>query len=104
MYRQPPNCPYDLALALAQVANDEAARKQLAAMHVSASIVQFALSWERQVAVQRRVDGYLLSSSAALTRAPRSPSVDGHAQFAVAIPAQARIPASPGSRKRQRHR
>lgn len=60
VYRQPPNDPYDLALALAQVANDEAACKQLAAVHVNASILQFALPWERQVAVQRRVDGYLL--------------------------------------------
>lgn len=60
VYRQPPNDPYDLALALAQVAHDEAARKQLAAVHVHASILQFALPWERQVAVQRRVNGYLL--------------------------------------------
>jgi hypothetical protein len=60
VYRQPPNDPYDLALALAQVAHDEAARKRLAEVHVATSILQFALPWERQVAVQRRVDGYLL--------------------------------------------
>jgi hypothetical protein len=60
VYRQPPNDPYDLALALAQVASDEAAREQLAAVHVHASILQFALPWERQIAVQRRIDGYLL--------------------------------------------
>lgn len=60
LYRQPPNDPYDLALALVQVAGDEAGREQLAAVHVKASALQFALPWERQVAVQRRVDGYLL--------------------------------------------
>ena len=60
VYRQPPNDPFDLAVALARVAGDEAARRQLAAVHVNASILQCALPWERQVAVQRRVDGYLL--------------------------------------------
>jgi len=59
-YRQPPNDPFDIALALAQVANDEAARQRLAAVHVNASILQGALPWERQVTVQRRIDGYLL--------------------------------------------
>lgn len=60
LYRQPPNDPYDLALALSQVAGDEAARKRLAEVHLHASILRHALPWERQVAVQRRVDGYLL--------------------------------------------
>lgn len=42
------------------MANDEPARRQLATVHVHASILQYALPWERQVAVQRRIDGYLL--------------------------------------------
>ncbi len=60
LYRQPPNDPYDLALALAQVANDETARQRWAKLTVHAGILQYALPWDRQVAVQRRIDGYLL--------------------------------------------
>jgi hypothetical protein len=60
VYRQPPNDPFDLALALARAAGDEAAQKRLAALTVHASILQHALPWDRQVAVQRRIDGYLL--------------------------------------------
>ena len=60
LYRQPPNDPYDLALALAQVAADETARQRWATLSVHAGILQHALPWDRQVAVQRRIDGYLL--------------------------------------------
>lgn len=60
LYRQPPNDPFDLALALARLAGDVAARARLATVSVHASILQHALPWERQVAVQRRIDGYLL--------------------------------------------
>jgi hypothetical protein len=60
VYRQPPNDPGELAAALAQMASDEAARRQLATVHVHSSILQFALAWDRQIAVQRRIDGYLL--------------------------------------------
>jgi hypothetical protein len=59
-YRQPPNDPYDLALALAQIAHDETGRGRLAALSVHTAVLQNALPWERQVAVQRRIDGYLL--------------------------------------------
>jgi hypothetical protein len=60
LYRQPPNDPYDLALALAQVAKDETARQRWTTLTVHAGILQYALPWDRQVAVQRRIDGYLL--------------------------------------------
>lgn len=60
MYRQPPNDPYDLAVALANLAHDETARNRLAQVTVHSGILQYALPWERQVAVQRRIDGYLL--------------------------------------------
>ncbi len=60
VYRQPPNDPFDVALALIQVAIDEESGRRLAAVHKNASILQSALPWERQVAVQRRIDGYLL--------------------------------------------
>jgi len=76
VYRQPPNDPYDLTLALAQVAHDEAARRRLAEVQVAASVLQHALPWERQVAVQRRVDGYLLEQFGRVdprTEAPERP-------------------------------
>ncbi len=60
VYRQPPNDPAVLAAALAQLTGDEAARQRLAQLQVHASVLQHALPWDRQVAVQRRVDGYLL--------------------------------------------
>jgi hypothetical protein len=60
VYRQPPSDPYDLAVALAQVARDEAARQRWTTLTVHAAILQYALPWQRQVAVQRRIDGYLL--------------------------------------------
>jgi hypothetical protein len=60
VYRQSPNYPYDLAVALAQMARDETARQRLGTLSVNSAILQSALPWERQVAVQRRIDGYLL--------------------------------------------
>lgn len=59
-YRQPPNDPYDLALALTRITRDEDARARMADVTVRSSMLQCALPWDRQVAVQRRVDGYLL--------------------------------------------
>jgi hypothetical protein len=60
LYRQPPNDPYDLAVALSQVANDETAHQRWTTVTVHAGILQYALPWQRQVAMQRRIDGYLL--------------------------------------------
>lgn len=60
LYRQPPNDPCDLALALAGLAQDKTVMRQFANVTAHSQFLQYALPWERQVAVQRRIDGYLL--------------------------------------------
>lgn len=60
LYRQPPNDAFDLALALSAVVRDKAGGDRMARVTVQASILQRALPWERQVTIQRRIDGYLM--------------------------------------------
>ncbi|WP_020421084.1 hypothetical protein [Amycolatopsis sp. ATCC 39116] len=58
-YRQPPNDVFDVAAALAAIAGTKTCADELSTLSLHVGILRNALTWDRQVAIQRRIDGYL---------------------------------------------